>query len=545
VSRADKMLLWEVLARNRWPLLGVLGSFLLSCALTFLRPFTPNFFMPVQFTCLLLGMATIFWVFCMAEPDERGKRSGFPTHLFILPVPTWRLTIVPMISGIAVADAFYFAWCKLIFPSWPIVLPNSWLIMQLLAISCMMASAQAIAWSLVTFPLIRLFAATAVLVALATAGIGIPSDDFKLVRPLTLAAIFGGVLIVSFAGGIAGVTRDRRSEWVGWTGKLLQALLDSMPARRRSFPSPAAAQFWWDRSRRIVVASVLFAGPALAIVPMFPVHAAIDLPRDAGLRMVCTIPIVALIMAGIAGQSLAQSEFRSSKLGISPFVAVRPISTFDLVIAKLKLLTSVALLGWTLVILLSPVAFSLFYLIPHPYLELPSWREFFARNRDMLYWLSHPAIVAGIFAATWQSMVCGLSLGLLGHSWKGKVRAFLGLSLFVTLLTVALWAYEHPSVHFVALRILAWLPVAIAAIKLVSLKLAFQKAAARGLVDRTQLKGLLGVLLLVWAAIIWALASMVSAHVLSLAVAAFMAAYWMPGAELPRCFLHLDHDRHR
>ena len=36
-----------------------------------------------------------------------------------------------MISGIAVADAFYFAWCKLIFPSWPIVLPNSWLIMIL------------------------------------------------------------------------------------------------------------------------------------------------------------------------------------------------------------------------------------------------------------------------------------------------------------------------------------------------------------------------------------------------------------------------------
>ena len=156
MNRVDRMLIWELFARNRWPLLGVLASFLLSCALALLRPFTLNFFMPIQFTCLLLSMATIFWVFCMAESDERGKRSGFPTHLFILPVPTWRLTIVPMLAGIAVADASYLGWCKWIIPSWPVVLPNSWLIMQLLAISCMMVSAQAIAWSLVTFPLIRL-----------------------------------------------------------------------------------------------------------------------------------------------------------------------------------------------------------------------------------------------------------------------------------------------------------------------------------------------------------------------------------------------------
>ena len=91
----------------------------------------------------------------------------------------------------------------------------------------------------------------------------------------------------------------------------------------------------------------------------------------------------------------------------------------------------------------------------------------------------------------------------------------------------------------------AMLAVAIAAVKLVNLTLAFQKAAARGLLDGSQLKRLAALLLLVWAAIIWALVSLTSAHLLSPAVAAFMAAYWMPGAELPKCLLHLDRDRHR
>jgi len=89
------------------------------------------------------------------------------------------------------------------------------------------------------------------------------------------------------------------------------------------------------------------------------------------------------------------------------------------------------------------------------------------------------------------------------------------------------------------------LPVAIAAMKLVNLTLAFHKAVARGLLDRSQLKRLAALLVLVWAVIIWALLSLTSAHLLSPLVAAFMAAYWMPGAELPKCLLHLDRDRHR
>jgi hypothetical protein len=544
MNRVDRILIWELWARNRWILLGVLGSLLLSWAFTLVQSVSATAFVPVQFVFLLLGMATIFWVCCMAEP-EAGKRNGFPTHLFILPVPTWRLTLTPMAAGIVIADAYYLAWCKLIFPSWPIVLPNSWMLMQLLSLSCMMASAQAIAWSLGAFPLIRLFSIAGVLTALAFAGIGIPSDDFRFVQPATLAAIFGGVLAASALAAIAGVARDRRGEWVGWTGKLLQAFLDYLPARRHSFRSAAAAQFWWEWGLLGFFASVMFAGPALAVIPAFPVHAALSLPASATVRMVCSIPILAVVTAAVAGYGLARSGFRSTHVGISPFVAIRPISTHDLVMAKLKLLTCVTLLGWTLVILFSPLAFSLFYLIPHAYLELPSWRVFFTRNRDLLSWFAHPAIIAGILAATWQSMVSGLSIGLAGRSWKNKLLVFFAFIVFVGLAAVGLWIYERPSLHPMTLQVLPWLAGVIVTIKLTRLALAFKKAAAHGLLVAGQLKPLAGILLLISAAIIWALASLVSADFLSVAVAAFLAACLLPGPELPKCLLRLDRDRHR
>src|SRR4051812_25969384 len=178
------------------------------------RRFSPHLFIPFQFIIFLLAMATIFWLFSVAQGEVwQEKPWGLPPYLFTLPIRTGTLVTVRIACGILAVVSFHFAWTQSIFPTWQIQLPRYGLPIHLLTLSCMMVLAQAVVWSLHAFPLLRIFALTIALTGCGILGIAVPSDDFRQLSPTALATILVGILILGWTSAILGVARDRRGEW--------------------------------------------------------------------------------------------------------------------------------------------------------------------------------------------------------------------------------------------------------------------------------------------------------------------------------------------
>src|SRR5687768_2409619 len=96
-------ILWEIWARNRWPLaiaIGLLpasiGFIALTSQLHPLRtfqdpaPFLWVFAAIFTFIASLMSLACLFWSFSFTAVDERGRFAGFPLRIFTLPVGTRR-----------------------------------------------------------------------------------------------------------------------------------------------------------------------------------------------------------------------------------------------------------------------------------------------------------------------------------------------------------------------------------------------------------------------------------------------------------------------
>jgi hypothetical protein len=545
-------ILWEVCARERWATIFVLAAlpfcFLLNVICAHLEPnrSIPLSF-PVDFIVLLLATATIFWTFSFSEGDfRRGKTSGFPPYTFTLPVRTSHLVSIRVAGGILTLLAFYFGWMTLIFPFWRVPLPHLWLPIQVLALASMMVVTQAIAWSLNAFPWIRLIALAIALIGLGWLAIVVPSEEFRMLSPTALALGFAGVTVVGWLAAVFGVARDRRGEWVGWTSRLWQQILDLRPVGRTAFPSAVAAQFWFERSRKMAFASILFSLPIVGMVALLPLVSFIDPARHGALSIVWMLPLL-LVTASTVGQGIAKSDYWSREQGINLFLAIRPMSTGSFVMAKLKVSTLISLLGFALIVIASPFAFSLLYLFPRPDLELPSWSLFQQQNADALRWISDPVVIALTIGVTWHSMVSGLSVGLLGHSRKTLVINVVGLTLLTGMVSGGAWLYLHPAWERLVFPVLPWIAAVILILKGSSAFLAFRSIKNRGLLSRKQFWVLgviwLGVVILFlggsWGAL--------SHHNLIIPgpVLIFLLAWFLPSSELPNCVLHMSSDRHR
>jgi len=204
----------------------------------------------------------------------------------------------------------------------------------------------------------------------------------------------------------------------------------------------------------------------------------------------------------------------------------------------------VTVFGALLFLALSPVAFSVLYCLPHRYIELPSWREFFRQNRDLSQLAANPIMIAGLFAATWRSMIVGLAIGSFGENWRGKMEGIVRLAGFVGLLICAAWIARSPFKE-VFLWGLTWAALGIAMFKTYSLILSCRNAVRWGWMSLKQCACLGVVSLVVFSAILGAVVLLVQNQALPIGLGAFAAAYFMSGAELPNCLIRLARDRHR
>src|SRR5262249_3965474 len=123
---------------------------------------------------------------------------------------------------------------------WPALLLAAWV-----------ACTQAVCWTLVRAPLLRLVGVILGLpsVALAPALVWATYRLAGTVPPVALGPC--AVIVAAYAVAVVGVARDRRGDRLGWAwlARLLLRAVPRLASRQRSFVSPLAAQRWLEVRR--------------------------------------------------------------------------------------------------------------------------------------------------------------------------------------------------------------------------------------------------------------------------------------------------------
>src|SRR5207249_2284781 len=177
---------------------------------------------------------------------------------------------------------------------------------------------------------------------------------FKAGEPRMVAILAPQVPLAYLVARFA-VARARRGEVPDWRGVFGRLASNAVRTRRRDhFPSPARAQAWFEWRRHGLSL------PALVGLLLPFELALLWLAKDAP-AFVFEILFLALItppfMAAFTAWTVSQPnpQVRDS-YGVPPFIATRPLTSAELIAAKLKMAMWSTLAAWLLVLVAMPLA---------------------------------------------------------------------------------------------------------------------------------------------------------------------------------------------
>src|SRR5207244_3844068 len=238
------------------------------------------------------------------------------------------------------------------------------------------------------------------------------------------------------------VARARRGDVPDWRGLFGRSgeIADVLSRPRDHFSSPGRAQVWfeWRQHGRSL--------PALVGLRRAFELALLWLAKDAP-AFVFEILFLALItppfMAAFTAWTVSQPnpQVRDS-YGVPPFIATRPLTSAELIAAKLKMAMWSTLAAWLLVLVAMPLA-----------LEWSgTWSVVTERARRMNDAIGMPRaatvvllILAGFIVATWKQLVQSLHIGLTGREWIVKGSVLLTLTFLILLGPIVEWIIDSPS----------------------------------------------------------------------------------------------------
>jgi hypothetical protein len=276
---------------------------------------------------------------------------------------------------------------------------------------------------------------------------------FPFVRRLPDATVMSALVIVSiFAFVVSWISVAlRRSGATLVSDSLMRHIVPRIAARipqrnpaRATFDSPQSAQFWFEWRRSGSVLPVLVG--SILIFVITPISWAV---RDNGpdsLRILVTVFVLPILLALAVGKAFSKPDYWSKELSLPGFISVRPLSSADIVAAKLKVAALSTVVAWSI---------NLGFL-----LLLPRWA-----NLDSLtmiratLWSIHghrifPQYAIAVLVLftgvllTWRFLVDGLWLGLSGNT---KVFALSALPYVIVPLLVV------PTLMIQRQPILSWI----------------------------------------------------------------------------------------
>lgn len=393
---------WIIWQRHR------LGLTLFAAYLALIT-FTFHFFasaIPEQILRVLtapfgLGLLYLMGVVVNSDADLISTRSGYAHHLFTLPIPTRALILWPMLYGVGSVTLVWILYAALVLEPhgttgliwWPATL-----------LAALTACLQALTWCPVPLPYLRGVFAFIILAGLTSfaaigGGMGLSAG--------TLSAVYLGIIPIAALVAVRGVAHARVGESQEHTW-----LSERTPAHSpdTKFSSAAQAQLWLEEKRNgllLPMMTLLYA--ILLAVPQL-LHLKDDMaPLGIGtietavtIRMWLLCLLITPLSALTIGSISARAETLRPDLTLQPFLATRPISTLDLVRAKLHMAAISTLKSWAIL----GVFLCLWILLPA--------REGATYNMLGSLLLPHLTLKSALLAVV-------VFVSLVGLTWKNQV----------------------------------------------------------------------------------------------------------------------------
>ncbi len=450
---------WPLWRRHRIGLLVCIGFLLyagIAAAVLTKLNVDPNIVNGLMGTnaCVLIGLAAyLVAIFSFGfEVDVGTRESCFPPSLFRLPVGTGALVGWPMAYGAVVAAALWMVtaffilgpWLSL----WKISVPIWW--PAALAVASL-AWFQAVVWVPFGVPLLRIVLASILIPGLvALTGIGLQSG----VPEKDLFVLFMGLAAVGWTVGFIGVKYARRGAIPDWSllVRPWHFLRLGSPRRWNPFVNGERAHVWfeWRRNGRGLPILTAVTLPFVLLPLFFGKNDAI--PTERTLFGALAIPV---FLAGLAGTTVSGSNpWAKDYYGIAPSIATLPISTADLVAAKLKAAAWSTAVVWTFLAVTLPLAL----LLTGHLNEMTDLWQRAAENHQPL------KMVVGLMAAliylviwTWKRLVDSLFLGLTGRKWIIQGVIFTSLMGFPVLIGIGSMIYKDREARDAVLSLIPWL----------------------------------------------------------------------------------------
>ncbi len=396
-------LAWEIWYRNRGWIALVIGMILTGRLLMAISDQYHGLATMLFLTSFLLA----FGIFDYSEVIPQRSTAGFPRRLFTLPVSSLLLVTVPSLLGIAFLVLVRFAWT--VFNGFEVNALNT---AKLIAFVVLY---QSILWVLAAFGVGRVIVLGIVaiwLIAFGFSPLALPAAQQWSLDKVRIAEL-GVVTIATFLVSWAYIARQRSGGGSRRTGRkaLTDRLADRLPARTKRFSSPAAAQFWfeWRRAGRVLP---LYVGVLLVAV-VGPLAMAMRDESDITMRVLVATLAMPMVLSLPVGKGFSKPDFWSKDMLLAPFVAVRPLTTDDLVMIKIKVAALSASISWLVVL-----AFLAIWIPLEANVDLLRrlWMRLSvaAGSEYAAYAILVLSILAGLFL-TWRFLVEGLWVGLSGN----------------------------------------------------------------------------------------------------------------------------------
>lgn len=404
-------LLWEIGQRHRWTIGGIAALTLAGRLIDGAHLTGPaaDEASAVTTLCGMFAFLLLFSVFTYTESDGGPGLGRFPQRLFTLPVSSLRLVAIPVLTGILAIEFLYLVWADPLSRGGA----TSPLFVAIL-LAALMVFYLAVLWTCTRAGSLRLVIIGAIAVGLFAVGMlpsfpPTPPPQWRSEAALAASAV--GLALITFvltwahvawvrAGG--GRSRFRLDSVVG-------RIADALPTSRNPFSSAAAAQFWFEWRGSGIVLPVLVAGVVLLVIAPISWLASSDARYTLWLLIgALATPIVLAIPVGLA---FSKPTFWSEDLAVPAFVAVRPLSSHDLVAIKVKVASASAVLSWLVVL-----AFLAVWLSAWANLDRVSrlaTQLFQGYSAGAVFGFAVLIPVAGMFL-TWRSLVSHLWSGLSG-----------------------------------------------------------------------------------------------------------------------------------
>lgn len=471
---------WEFRHRHRWGLIAVAGYAILLATfkLFFLEPGQRVTLDPPDGTAGIiiapLSMLCFYFVAAFSfglDGDLSARQSIYPARMFTLPMTTAALAGWPMFFGTTAIASLWLATAAVARWSWGIELPMLW---PALLVASFLAWTQALTWMPYGLPGMRVMATVLCLVTLDA--VVLLAIYFKASETVMFALLAPQVPVAYFIANFA-VGRARRGDAPDWRGAFARRrITQAAPKQKAPFASAGGAQTWfeWQRFGRSL-----------------PGWVAIILPCDLALLFFAgadshTFVFYVLFFALLMPPVIAVFVARDSH-AMTTFTTTRPLTSAQLVAAKLRMTVLTTLAAWLLV----AAAILLALTLSHTWslvVELVNRAvDALGSPRTIVLGL---LVVATLVAATWKQLVQSLYIDLTGRKWL--IRLHVG-SLLLTLVFIGpflSWLFKQPKILVGLWHALPWILALLMCTKILAASWVAIRLYRRQLVsDRTFVTG--------------------------------------------------------